>query len=130
MTVELGQMEQPEKTEEAQAPAQPAQPPAPATQEIPDLGLTIAPISETLRQAYGIAAGTNGVVVTSVNPSGIAAERGLTAGDVIAEVDQEEATETAAVAKKVEDAKKAGRSSVLLFIARKEDRRFVALKLK
>lgn len=130
LTVELGEMEQPAKAEEGKTPVEPAKPAAAATRDIAELGLTIAPISDTLRQSYGITEGTNGVVVTAVTPSGIAAERGLAPGDVIVEVDQEEATETAAVAKKVADAKKAGRSSVLLFIARKEDRRFVALKLK
>lgn len=129
VTVELGQMEQADakaapdtKTEKA--------PPAQSSKDITAIGLTVAPLTDALRQSYGAAEGTNGVAVTAVVSSGPAAERGLAEGDIIVEVDQEEAASPDAVSKKVEDAKKAGRTSVLLFVARKEERRFVAVKLK
>lgn len=130
VTVELGQMEQ--AAADADKPADKTQPATPATEkkELPELGMTIAPLSDALRQAYGIPDAAKGVVVTAVTAGGIAAERGIAAGDVVVEVDQEEATSIDGVAAKVAAAKSAGRTSVLLFVARKDDRRFVALKLK
>jgi len=131
VTVELGQMEQPAQAAAAgTAPAQPAPPAAAAAKDITDLGMTIAPFDETLRQQHGLPEGMKGVIVTAVTARGAAAERGIAVGDMIVEIDQQESGTPENVAQKVAEAKKAGRSSVLLFVARKEDRRFVALKLK
>ncbi|MDP2205223.1 MAG: DegQ family serine endoprotease [Alphaproteobacteria bacterium] len=131
VTVELGQMEQPAQTAAAgEAPPQPTPAATPAAKEVTDLGMTIAPLDETLRQQHGLPEGMKGVVVTAVVNNGAAAERGIAAGDLIVEIDQQESGTPDNVAQRVAEAKKAGRSSVLLFVARKEDRRFVALKLK
>jgi len=132
LTVELGQMEAAEKTDSASktggAPAAPAA--IPSTKEIPELGLTVAPLSDMLRQMHGIPESATGVVVTNVAKDSAAAERGVAVGDVIIEIDQQDSASPDNAAQKVADAKKAGRTSVLMFIARKEDRRFIALRLK
>jgi serine protease Do len=128
LTVELGQMEQTAQAA-GEKPAQPAAA-APAAQEIAPLGMTVAPLDETLRLQHGLPETLTGVVVISVATGGAAAERGIAAGDLIVEIDQQESGTPEAVAQKVAEAQKAGRSSVLLFVARREDRRFVALKLK
>lgn len=130
VTVELGQMEQPAATEASNTPPQPAPAATPAAKEVAELGMTVAPLDEALRQQHGLPEGMKGVVVTAVANNGGAAERGIAAGDLIVEIDQQESGTPDNVAQKVAAAKEAGRSSVLLFVARKEDRRFVALKLK
>lgn len=129
LTVELGQME---AADQAAAPA-PATAPAAApaqSKEVPELGLTVTALSDALRKTHGIADNATGVVVTAVAPGSVAAERGFIAGDLIIEVDQQDSGTPDNVAARVAAAKKAGQSSVLLFVARKDDRRFVALKLK
>jgi serine protease Do len=130
LTVELGQMQQTAAAPADNAPPQPAPAAAPAAKDVTELGMTVAPLDEALRQQHGLPEGMKGVVVTAVANNGAAAERGIAAGDLIVEIDQQESGTPDNVAQKVAEAKKAGRSSVLLFVARKEDRRFVALKLK
>lgn len=130
VTVELGQMEQEAAAANPEAPPQAAPTPVASTTDITDLGLTVAQIDGALRQQFGLADDANGVVITKVAAGSAAAERGLAAGDVIVEIDQQESGSPAQLAQKVSEAKNAKRTSVLMFIARKEDRRFVALKLK
>ena len=48
--------------------------------DVPQLGLTLAPAGQVA------GSGSEGVVVTNVDPDGIAAEHGLKTGDVILEV--------------------------------------------
>ena len=50
-------------------------------------------------------------------------------GDIIVEVAQEEVKSPGQVAAKIEEAKKAGRKSVLMLVDRQGDLRFVAIKL-
>jgi len=130
LTVELGQMEQPAQAAAGDKPAQPVPAATTATKEITELGMTVAALDEVLRQQHGLPEGLKGVIVTAVAHGSAAAERGIAPGDLIVEIDQQESATPDNVAQKVTEAKKAQRSSVLLFVARKEDRRFVALKLK
>jgi serine protease Do len=131
--VTLGQLETAEETgmieggkksgkEEDKKPA--------AGTELPAFGMTLSPVTDKLRTLYGIAKEQKGAVVTDVKRNGAAAEKGISAGDLIAEVDQQEVSTPEEVVAKVDEAKAAKHGSVLFFIARKSDRRFVALKLK
>ena len=131
VSVDLGQLEKAEADgleEGKKKPGEPAHPEK-AT-DVASLGLGLAPLTEELRNTYKVPKSVKGVVVTAVKPDGIAAEKGVEVGDVIAEVDQQEATTPADVAEKVAAAQKAGHASVLLFVARGDDMRFVALKFK
>ena len=58
----------------------PAEQPSSESPATPHLGLTLAPASEV------DGAGEKGVVVTSVDPDGTAAEHGVQTGDVILDV--------------------------------------------
>jgi serine protease Do len=58
------------------------------------------------------------VVVTAVDPSSDAAEKGLQRGDIIVAVQGQKVTTPAQVAAAVAAAKKAGRTSVLLLVQR------------
>jgi C-terminal processing protease CtpA/Prc len=90
--------------------------------EVPPLGLTLAPTN-------GIAdyAGTQGVVVTKVDPNSAAAQRGFKEGDVIVEI----AGRSVARAEDVRDAINAARadnkSSVLIRVKSGASSRFVAV---
>ena len=97
---------------------------------IESVGLSIAGISAQDRQTYNIGDDVNGVIVTDAKPSSEAAEKGLTAGDVIVEINQQTVTDPKAAKDIIDKAAAAGRNSVLLLVNREGDVRFVALKLK
>jgi serine protease Do len=91
--------------------------------DVPKLGLTVAPANSVA------GAGKDGVVVTEVDPSSAAAERGFKEGDVILEV----AGKSVASASDVRDAIKAAASdnknSVLMRVKSGGSSRFVAVPL-
>ncbi len=93
------------------------------------LGLTLSTVNPDLRKRFGISRKTEGVVVVKVDPGGSAAGKGIAPGDVIVEAGQDKVTSPAQIQAKVRAAKKAGRKSVLLLVKRKEDLRFIALKI-
>ncbi len=98
--------------------------------EIEPLGLTVASITEELRQEYDLGADAKGVVVTEVDASGPAAEKNIRPGDRIIEISQNEVTEPAEVASQVEAAIAADRASVLLLVEGRGGLRFVAVRLE
>jgi serine protease Do len=124
--VTLGRLEDNEKVQ--QAAAKKDEPPAEklVTQKV--LGLDLAALSKDLRGKYKIKDSVKGVVITGVDNSSDAAEKRLSAGDVIVEVAQEAVTNTADVKKRVDQIKKDGRKSVLLMVANGDgELRFVPL---
>jgi len=125
--VTLGRLEDNEKAQ--QAAAKTKDEPAgekPVTQKV--LGLDLAALSKDLRGKYKIKDSVKGVVITGVDNASDAAEKRLSAGDVIVEVAQEAVTNTADVKKRVDQIKKDGRKSVLLMVANGEgELRFVPL---
>jgi len=82
-----------------------------------------------LKEKFSLADDSKGVVVVDVVKDSPAAEKGLKAGDVIIEAAQEEIKSATQVAGKVDDAKRAGRKSILLLVERQGDLRFIALRL-
>jgi serine protease Do len=69
------------------------------------------------------------VVVTSVDPESDAADRGLHAGDVIKSVGGNEVRSPGDVRRFVADAKRAGRTSVLMLVDTSDGQHFVTVKL-
>jgi serine protease Do len=67
--------------------------------------------------------------VVDVAKDSPAAEKGLKPGDVIMEASQEEIKSAGQIVGKIDDAKKAGRKSILLLVERQGDLRFIALRL-
>ena len=53
------------------------------------LGITVVPLTPDLARQLGVRAGTQGLVVQSVDPSGPAAQAGLQQGDVILQVNRQ-----------------------------------------
>ncbi|WP_291863394.1 Do family serine endopeptidase [Bradyrhizobium sp.] len=101
----------------------------PATQKA--LGLDLATLSNDLRTRYKIKDTVKGVIVTGVDSGSDAAEKRLSAGDVIVEVAQESVANAADIKKRVDQLKKDGKKSVLLLVSNAEgELRFVALSVQ
>jgi serine protease Do len=91
--------------------------------EVPRLGLTLAPAAEVA------GSGNDGVVVTNVEPNGIAAENGLKTGDVIMEVAGKKVGHPNDIRDAVAGAQKDGKRTVLMRVKSGEGTKFVALRL-
>jgi len=90
----------------------------------PRLGLNLAPAKDVA------GSGDQGVAVVGVDPNGPAAERGIKTGDVILDVAGKAVANTAEVRKALNDARTAGKNTVLLRVKTAEATRFVALSIK
>src|SRR5476651_242328 len=89
--------------------------------DLAKLGLTLAPAARVA------GAGSEGVVVTGVDSSGVAAERGFSTGDVILEVAGKSVSTPADVREVVASARTEGKRSVLVRVKKGDNTRFVAL---
>ncbi len=103
------------------------------SQEAPDrqemLGLTVSPITDQLRGELGLDDGAQGLVVTDVDGDSEAYEKNIRAGDVITEAGQKQVTSPEDLQARIDDARDAGRKSLLLLVRREGEPRFVALSL-
>jgi serine protease Do len=81
---------------------------------VPRLGMNVAPQGE-------------GVIVTNVDPDGIAAEQGFEAGDVIVQAAGKKVANAGELRAAIEAAQKAGKHTVLLRVKSSEGAKFVAL---
>lgn len=89
--------------------------------DLPHLGLKLAPADSVS------GAGDEGVVVTDIDSSGPAAERGIKSGDVILEVGGKHVSNPSDIRKALVTAHKDGKSVVLLRIKTGNGNRFVTL---
>ncbi len=98
--------------------------------ELSGLDVTVSNISPLLRETYNIPEDVNGIVVTNVAGTSDAAQKGLVAGDVILELNQEVVKDAASAKAVVDAAKSAGKQSVLMLVDAEGqgDVRFVAVK--
>jgi serine protease Do len=87
----------------------------------PKLGLMLAPASEVA------GSGSEGVVVTGIDPDGLASERGLKTGDVILDVGGTKVASAVDVRKAVSEAHKSGKHAVLLRVRSDDTTKFVAI---
>ncbi|MEJ2432523.1 MAG: Do family serine endopeptidase [Pseudolabrys sp.] len=85
------------------------------------LGLTLAPASRVA------GAGNEGVVVTAVDASGVAADHGFSTGDVILEVAGKSVSTPADVRHVIASARSSGKHAVLVRVKKGGNTRFVAL---
>jgi len=90
---------------------------------LPKLGLSLAPAGQIA------GSGSEGVVVTEVNPDGLASEHGLKSGDVILEVGGTKVATAADVRKAVGDAQKNGKHAVLMRVKSDDAMKFVAIPI-
>ena len=105
---------------EAKADPQEAEQPG---SDVGKLGLTLAPASSVA------GAGSQGVVITGVDPNGAAADAGFKNGDVILDVAGKAVSSPADVRKGLDDARGDGKKNVLMRVKSGEGTRFVAIPL-
>ena len=125
LTVVLGELED-ENTIAASAPEKPKT----RTKIIADIGLSVATLNNQMREEYGFTEEQTGLVVTSVDPAGTAAEKNIQDGDLIIEVDQEKVTRPDDMTKLIAHAKKSGYRVVTLLVNRQGQHTWIAVKLK
>ncbi|MBK6467380.1 MAG: DegQ family serine endoprotease [Rhodobacter sp.] len=119
------------RREEAEAESIPASADAPAEpKEMDLLGLTMAPLTDDMRDKLGLAPDDQGLIVMKVDPASEAYTKGLREGDLITEAGQQKVVRLKDLEDRVDEAKSAGRKSILLLIRRGGDPRFVALSIE
>ena len=127
--VTLGRLEDGDKAVQASAKTKEEPAEKPVTQKA--LGLDLATLSKDLRTRYKIKDSVKGVIITSVDGTSDAAEKRLSAGEVIVEIAQEAVSNAADVKKRIDQLKKDGKKSVLLLVANADgELRFVALSVQ
>jgi serine protease Do len=95
------------------------------------LGLDLSPLTDDLRRRYSIKDGVKGAVITGVDPNSTAADKRLQPGDVIVEIGQQPVSSPSDVAKLLDNLKKDGKKSALLYVANAQgDMRYVALAME
>jgi serine protease Do len=125
--VKLGELDETADNSNPQIGSQLRKPKAPeAAKSI--LGLNLAEMTQQLRQRYNIGDEASGVVVLNVDAKSNAAGKGLKAGDVIIEVDQNAVATPADVEKRIAAAKANGYTVVTFLIYRQGDFQLVAIR--
>jgi serine protease Do len=116
VTLTLGEMP---NAQEAHAEATPGDTGA----DIGKLGLTLAPAGRIA------GSGAEGVVVTQVDPSGVAASHGFTTGDVILEVAGKKVSSPGDVRNEIASARSGKKRAVLMRVKSGDNTKFVALPI-
>jgi len=117
-TLSLGEL-----PDQREANATPESRSRPGGTTVPRLGLTLAPAGQVA------GSGSEGVVVTNVDPGGVGAEHGMKTGDVILEVAGKKVGSPADIRNLVGEAQKDGKRTVLLRVKSGEATKFVAMRL-
>ncbi|WP_223162482.1 DegQ family serine endoprotease [Ruegeria intermedia] len=126
VVVTLGRREDAERAEQGAA----DESQAPVEEDATVLGLTIAPLTNALREDLGLDATAEGLVIMDVDEASEAFDKGLRAGDIITEAGQQKVSTIAELEARMDEAREAGRKSLLLLVRRGGDPRFVALSLE
>lgn len=103
---------------------------SPAVEVEDVLGMELVPLTPELASEMRLAPDTRGLVVQSVDPAGKAADQGIMAGDIITDVNQLPVSSLSDFQSRLDDAREAGRKSVLAMIRRGGQGQFVALPVE
>jgi serine protease Do len=95
----------------------------PASTDVPKIGLMLAPAGQVA------GSGSEGVVVTEVDPNGLASEHGFKIGDVILDVGGKTVATPADVRNAISDAHKNGKRTVLMRLKSDDVTKFVAIPI-
>ena len=93
------------------------------------LGVTVRPLDEAARRQYGVPANVRGALIDSVEAGSDAQAKGLRPGDVIVRANDRAITGPADIAAVVDEARRANRQNLLLFIYRGGRTQGVAVRL-
>jgi serine protease Do len=125
LKVVLGRRENAEQAEILPTSAQPD-----VQKPVEGLGMTFSGLTDEIRQQLQLKDTATGVAVLEVQEGTDAFDKGIRAGDVIAEVGQQKVESPADVTAAFDAAREAGRKSVLLLVRREGEPRFVGLSLE
>jgi len=127
-TVKLGRLDDGEKQASLTPPkSEPEQKPVVKK----SLGLELSNLDEDLRKKYKVKETVKGIVIVGVDANSPAADKRLSAGDVIVEIAQEAVANADDFQAKIDKLKKDGRRTALLLVAGADgELRFVALSLQ
>ena len=89
------------------------------------LGLSLQPLTSQTAKQLGLPANAEGMVVTEVDPEGVAAEAGMRPGDVIREINRKPVKSNDEVTAALESA---GDRPVLLLVARKDQTAYLTVR--
>ncbi len=95
-----------------------------------DPGMGLSAINEEMRKQFGLDTDQPGVVVTSVDPKSVAADRRIAAGDVILSVNGSAVSSPADVQRRLREASDMHRTFAALLVAGVKTTRWVALPLE
>lgn len=105
-------------------------PPAGEAAARQSLGITLSELTPEVRRQLRLDNDARGVVIASLNPNSDAARQGLQRGDLIVSINQRPTNSVAAAATAVDEARRAGRDTVLLLLQRgNTPARFIGIKL-
>lgn len=131
LKLKVGELEDSDKQ---QAAAKGGKGPAPKEAEPPGtidpFGITVARLTDTLREKHGLQNAQKGVVVVKVAEGSPAAEKGIKVGDLILEVAQTEVSSPTEVQNKVKELQDQKKKAAVLLVESKGDPRFVALRFQ
>jgi serine protease Do len=96
---------------------------SPEGTDVPRLGLTVVPAGQVA------GSGSEGVVVTDVDPNGLASDQGVKTGDVILEVGGKKVANPSDVRSALKDAQKEGKRTILMRVKSGDATHFVAMPL-
>ena len=95
------------------------------------LGLTFGELDEDARKKFSITADVSGVLITAVDPTSKAAEKGIKAGGVVSEIGQESVKSVEDIQARLKALRKEGRKKALLLVAAPDGQlSFVVLTLE
>ncbi len=94
------------------------------------LDMTVSNMTDVIRQRFDIAGGVDGVVVTDVERISDAARRGLRAGDVILQINNDEVATLDDMHNAIKSAKDAGRGAIRMRINRRGVETVFALSIE
>jgi serine protease Do len=93
-------------------------------------GMIVSSLTKEWKDALKLEPETTGVVVISVEVDSAASEKGIVAGDLIIEANQEKVSDMKQFNDSLNITKNSGKSSILLLIRRNGNQRFLALPIK
>jgi serine protease Do len=102
---------------------------AEAAASLGDTGLTVAPLSDSLRARYGLDESAEGVVVTEVKRGSKAFENGIRPGDIIESVALQPVKNVTELSRALEKMREAGDKVATLKITRQNNDLFLALPI-
>ncbi|GAB5470218.1 MAG: DegQ family serine endoprotease [Rhodospirillales bacterium] len=116
-------------TESVIAASAPGGSPQAEPDSIEALGVELAELTAQMRQEFDLPDDIKGVIVTKVDGEGAAAEKGIKAGDVIVEVDQEAVESAGDVTEQIEKAREEGYRVVTLLVYANDDYAWIAVRI-